>query len=615
MSSSSSKRHRSLSPTPSPTPQRSRLSPTPSSKRQRSRLSPTPSSKRQRSLRDFELLLGTDTSLKLISDDSTYSFVFYGEKQGCFTLNGMSFNQFCVKISLVGPVTTEYKYLSVMTKEEDLKKYSTRDLINKEVRIQRRLDEIRVNGGRSIVPYVIHDCYLSLSEFENLDCWKQSQQDKVMRVVDSINDQLTQQHHDDRPVHMFFMEYIDTSNYKTLAERIPEWRRSRSSISNMLTVDKEKKAYQRMAANLAVMPGCNVIPYDANENNALVDTTADDLRSIDFGNTYDLGRDKHEIVELFNLMLRRINDIDEMPGFPDLLSLCTFFGVDIKGDRIIKQQIDAELRERFIENLKFVNLQEKGKNTIENIHRNLIMLAFIDFMKNRFGLLNPFQHCRCINAMEIVYGIHSFEQFRHFLNNFSPRSITKGPRSITKEQTNELSIIQGIIQGIFTPPPADTGKGCALMGGSKPTFIKRYLPDTLSTRDKTRQRKELTKSRRLYKQGKYYTRKAMRSFKSKPSKHIDRAIRLYHVDKIRPTRELSRATGCSLKGLRRIVKKGEGAYYSSGSRPNQTSQSWGNARLASAITGGNASLVDFHILNEECDHRKSAYRLAQKPRN
>jgi hypothetical protein len=277
--------------------------------------------------------------------------------------------------------------------------------------------------------------------------------------------------------------------------------------------------------------------------------------------------------------------------------------------QITKKHIAKELRERFIENLgSFVNLQEKGKNTIENIHRNLIMLAFIDFMKNRFGLLKPFQHCRCINAMEIVYGIHSFEQFRRFLNKFNPRSITK-------EQTNELSIIQGIIQGIFTPPPADTGKGCALMGGSKPTFIKRYLPDTLSTRDKTRQRKELTKSRRLYKQGKYYTRKAMRSFKSKPSKHIDRAISLYHVDKIRPTRELSRATGCSLKGLRRIVKKGEGAYYSSGSRPNQTSQSWGNARLASAITGGNASLVDFHILNEECDHRKSAYRLAQKPRN
>lgn len=145
-------------------------------------------------------------------------------------------------------------------------------------------------------------------------------------------------------------------------------------------------------------------------------------------------------------------------------------------------------------------------------------------------------------------------------------------------------------------------------------FIKRYLPDTLSRRDKTRQRKELTKSRKLYKQHKYYTRKAVKSFTSKPSKHIVRARKLYGVDNIKPTRELSKQTGCSLKGLRQIVRKGEGAYFSSGSRPNQTAQSWGRARLASSITGGNASAVDFHIINKECSHDKQAYRLAQKPR-
>ena len=145
-------------------------------------------------------------------------------------------------------------------------------------------------------------------------------------------------------------------------------------------------------------------------------------------------------------------------------------------------------------------------------------------------------------------------------------------------------------------------------------FIKRYLPDTLSRRDKTRQRAELTKSCKLYKQRKYYTRKAMKSFTSKPSKHVERARSLYGVDHIRPSRELSKQTGCSLKGLRQIVKKGEGAYFSSGSRPNQTAQSWGHARLASAITGGNASAVDFHIIDKECAHHKRAYRLAQKPR-
>jgi hypothetical protein len=60
------------------------------------------------------------------------------------------------------------------------------------------------------------------------------------------------------------------------------------------------------------------------------------------------------------------------------------------------------------------------------------------------------------------------------------------------------------------------------------------------------------------------------------------------------------------------VRKGEGAYYSSGSRPNQTGQSWGLARLGSAITSGKAAVVDFDILDKGCDHNKKAFILAKK---
>ena len=38
-----------------------------------------------------------------------------------------------------------------------------------------------------------------------------------------------------------------------------------------------------------------------------------------------------------------------------------------------------------------------------------------------------------------------------------------------------------------------------------------------------------------------------------------------------------------------------GAYYSSGSRPNQTAQSWGKARMYSYILGGPARRVDREI--------------------
>jgi len=51
----------------------------------------------------------------------------------------------------------------------------------------------------------------------------------------------------------------------------------------------------------------------------------------------------------------------------------------------------------------------------------------------------------------------------------------------------------------------------------------------------------------------------------------------------------------SKTGAEKIIMKGKGAYYSSGSRPNQTAYSWGLARLASVIMGGNARKVDKDI--------------------
>lgn len=142
----------------------------------------------------------------------------------------------------------------------------------------------------------------------------------------------------------------------------------------------------------------------------------------------------------------------------------------------------------------------------------------------------------------------------------------------------------------------------------------RYLPKKLSRKDKKRQVSMLMKSRKLYKQKKYYTREKVPSYKSKTSKHVQNARRIYKVDNIVPGKELSKATGCSINALKKIVNKGSGAYYSSGSRPNQTAQSWGYARLASAITAGKSAAVDFDILEKGCDHKKRAFMLAKKAR-
>jgi hypothetical protein len=141
---------------------------------------------------------------------------------------------------------------------------------------------------------------------------------------------------------------------------------------------------------------------------------------------------------------------------------------------------------------------------------------------------------------------------------------------------------------------------------------RKYLPSLKEIKDAAKQVKMLMKSRKLYKKGKYYTRKAVPSYKNKPSKHIINARKIYGVDKITPNKELSFKTGCSLEALKQIVKKGEGAYYSSGSRPNQTPQSWGLARLASSITAGKSAAVDYDILHKGCNHKKPAFILANK---
>ena len=145
-------------------------------------------------------------------------------------------------------------------------------------------------------------------------------------------------------------------------------------------------------------------------------------------------------------------------------------------------------------------------------------------------------------------------------------------------------------------------------------FPIRYVPNVLTRKDKKKQINMIIKSKKLYKKHKYYTRKNISSYKNKKSNHISNARKIYNIKNITPNKELSRKTGCKISALKQIVKKGEGAYYSSGSRPNQTPQSWGLARLASSLTSGKAAAVDYDIIKKGCNHKKKAFLLANKSR-
>ena len=60
-------------------------------------------------------------------------------------------------------------------------------------------------------------------------------------------------------------------------------------------------------------------------------------------------------------------------------------------------------------------------------------------------------------------------------------------------------------------------------------------------------------------------------------------------------RNIAKITGIPYKALDEVMKKGEKAYFTSGSRPNQTPQSWGRARMYSYILGGDARKIDKEI--------------------
>jgi len=63
--------------------------------------------------------------------------------------------------------------------------------------------------------------------------------------------------------------------------------------------------------------------------------------------------------------------------------------------------------------------------------------------------------------------------------------------------------------------------------------------------------------------------------------------------------EISKLSGYKLAGLKKIVKKGEGAYYSNPSSVRKNVKNptqWGVARVYSAVMGGKAAKIDKDLL-------------------
>jgi hypothetical protein len=116
---------------------------------------------------------------------------------------------------------------------------------------------------------------------------------------------------------------------------------------------------------------------------------------------------------------------------------------------------------------------------------------------------------------------------------------------------------------------------------NKRKIPKQYVPASLTPADRKKQVESIRKGK---------PRPKVDSFKSKRSSYVVAFEKKYGTkitDKAFIYKNIM-----SKRGVELVLSKGRGAYFSSGSKPNQTPASWSNARLASVIMGGPARKVD-----------------------
>lgn len=108
----------------------------------------------------------------------------------------------------------------------------------------------------------------------------------------------------------------------------------------------------------------------------------------------------------------------------------------------------------------------------------------------------------------------------------------------------------------------------------------KYLPKSLSKSDKQKQLESLEKGTR---------RPKLSSFKSRRSTYVKQFEKKYKT-KVTDFKFIDKHL-LTRKGIDKVLDKGRAAYFS-GSRPNQTPESWALARLASVLLKGPAFKVD-----------------------
>ena len=128
--------------------------------------------------------------------------------------------------------------------------------------------------------------------------------------------------------------------------------------------------------------------------------------------------------------------------------------------------------------------------------------------------------------------------------------------------------------------------------------VKSFYLKGLNKKDTQKHRNYIIKRKKGYKEGKFHTKKPkLESYKYKKSGKVVAFEKKYGI-KITNKKGIAKIVGIPVKAQKEILDKGKAAFFTSGSRPNQTPHSWAYGRLASVILKKGAYKYDKHILDK-----------------
>ena len=431
----------------------------------------------------IRLLISNADSIRVVSDGSTYSFVFE-ITLGSHTLMdtfGLSLNESAdvpANDALGTPVHNLCAKISFVSRDRLMKEYNgvtkvtvTEDKANQEARILGELFETFAcrRTTAPFVPDVIAHANLGGPEFRAMFEGLKTPPE-VERILDWINDWI------ETSVNDFKYFFTPPLRADVLLMEMIDVERSAPRVQPFQTVfslrrhnpEAYEKAKLRMIAENAAILGIKILSHDSHLDNGLSTPDGEQGFLIDLGGTFDLRRpsDMGEILSFFGSMVDRCLTsseseeiraqrlFSELPStandgekaltkFPSIEDMCGFFESPFDaGDR--KKSI-TQLRTKLQENIdRIVNFMCEAP-TPENVHQTLMMLGFLDFMINRMNYTHPY--CQCSGGLSSVYPelSHAFMDFRIFLNTFRVQTLPEMP-------TN-LPYIVHLISEIVAPCP------------------------------------------------------------------------------------------------------------------------------------------------------------------